>query len=328
MKILILRFSSIGDIVLTTPVIRCIKTQFPNYKVHYATKKQFENLLITNPYIDKLHLLDKDIKLLIKELKAENFDLIIDLHNNLRTKIIWLNLRIKRYAFDKINLEKWLYVNFKIDWLPHVHIVDRYMTTVAPLGVKNDGKGLDFFINENTSLQNIEIPQSYLVYAIGGQHATKKLPQNKQIELANSIKENIVLIGGKEDETDGEKLAEQCPSVLNLCGKLSIHQSALLMQNALKIYTHDTGMMHIAAALQKPIVSIWGNTTPRFGMYPYYGIINEELIMKNDELGMNNEELRMNNFKEINNLSCRPCGKIGFNQCPKGHFKCMEEQVF
>jgi len=314
MKILILRFSSIGDIVLTTPIIRCIKTQFPNYELHFATKKQFQNLLISNPYLDKIHTLEGDLQPFIQSLKAEKFDLIVDLHNNIRTKLIWANLRVKRVAFDKINFEKWLFVNFKINLLPHLHIVDRYMTTVAHLGVKNDGKGLDFFIPQNESLNSFDIPHSYIVYAIGGQHTTKKLPLQKQVELLNSLFEKVILIGGKEDSENGEKLSQKCTNTLNLCGRLTINQSAMLMQNALKIYTHDTGMMHIAAALQKPIISIWGNTTPRFGMYPYYGSNNEKSII--------------NYFQEVHNLSCRPCSKIGFEKCPKEHFKCMEEQKF
>ncbi len=316
MKILILRFSSIGDIVLTTPVLRCIKTQFPEYKLHYATKKKFEKLLISNPYIDKIHYLDKELNTLIDELQSEKFDLIIDLHNNLRTQIIWAKLWVKRIAFDKINFEKWLYVNLKIDFLPYLHIVDRYMTTVANIGVKNDGKGLDFFIDNNENISTFNLPEHYAVYVIGGQYNTKKLPLNKQIELLNSISNTVILIGGKEDTENGELLAKKCKNVINLCGQLSINQSAMVMEKSNHIYSHDTGMMHIAAALQKPITSIWGNTTPRFGMYPYYGssLLNETkpFVMLN----------------EVKHLPCRPCSKIGFNKCPKGHFKCMEMQVF
>lgn len=313
MKILVLRFSSIGDIVLTTPVVRCLKTQKPEFQIHYATKKQYSGLLINNPYIDKIHLLDGSITDLAAELKQENFDLIVDLHNNLRTVNLWSQLRVKRVKFDKLNWEKWLMVRLKVNMLPYEHIVDRYLETVSDLGIINDEKGLDYFIPEHTSLSDFKLPDNYMVYALGAQHNTKKLPLPKQIELCNSVNQTIVLIGGKEDTEAGNKLSTACNNTINLCGQLSIDQSALLMKNALKVYAHDTGMMHIAAALCKPIVSIWGNTIPEFGMTPYYPSDFDDansIIM------------------EVDNLKCRPCSKIGFDACPKGHFKCMMNQNF
>ncbi|MEQ9415680.1 MAG: glycosyl transferase, partial [Cyclobacteriaceae bacterium] len=127
MKILIIRFSSIGDIVLTTPVIRVLKTQVDNAEIHYATKARFAGLLKENPYVDKLHLLDDKLGLLITDLKREKFDHIIDLHNNLRTRIIKFSLGVKSSSFNKLNWEKWLMVNLKINKLPSLHIVDRYL---------------------------------------------------------------------------------------------------------------------------------------------------------------------------------------------------------
>ena len=313
MKILIMRFSSIGDIVLTSPVMRCIKTQFPEHQIHFATKSNFKNLLIRNRYVDKIHCLDNDINALISELKAEKFDLILDLHRNLRTRIIRTALRVKTHAFDKLNWEKWLMVNLKINMLPYEHIVDRYMDTALELKVHNDGKGLDYFIAHDCSISEFKLPATYHVYALGAQHNTKKLPLNKQRELLQNIDHPVVLIGGKEDEAAGIALANVASNAINLCGKLSIDQSALVMQGAEKVYAHDTGMMHIAAALKKPIVSIWGNTIPEFGMGPYYGMhpLSEE-----------------NQIMEVGDLRCRPCSKIGYNACPKGHFKCMEMQDF
>jgi ADP-heptose:LPS heptosyltransferase len=315
MKILVLRFSSIGDIVLTSPVMRCIKTQFPEHTIHYATKKQNATLLQFNPYIDKLHLLGEDFNSFCKDLKAEKFDMILDLHHNLRTFRIWTALRIKRHALDKLNWEKWLMVRFKINILPYIHIVDRYLDTTVQLGVKNDNRGLDFFIDPVASIRDFNLPHLYSVYAIGGQHATKKLPLNKQLELLHTTHEPIVLIGGKEDMEQGEQLAAVNPHVINCCGRMSIHQSALAIQGAVKVYSHDTGMMHIAAALKKPIISIWGNTIPEFGMAPYYP---------------EGFDASQSHVKEVKNknLDCRPCSKIGYKKCPLGHFNCMQLQEF
>jgi heptosyltransferase-2 len=250
---------------------------------------------------------------LIQNLKKENFDYIIDLHNNLRTVNIWSQLRVKRYKLDKLNWEKWLMVRLKVNVLPYMHIVDRYMDTVSHFGIENDGNGLDYFIPEQTNVSQFDLPESYAVYALGAQHNTKKLPFLKQVELCQKVNSPLVLIGGNEDKEAGEKLSRACSNAINLCGQLNIDQSALIMKNAQKVYAHDTGMMHIAAALRKPIVSIWGNTIPEFGMTPYYPQDVDDSL---------------STILEVEDLGCRPCSKIGYEKCPKGHFKCMVNQSF
>ena len=329
MKVLILRFSSIGDIVLTTPVIRTLKKQ-KGCEVHYCTKKQYRGLIDTNPYVDKVHVLDKSLDDLVKDLKKEQFDYVIDLHHNIRTLLIKLRLGVDSQSFNKLNWEKWLYVNFKINKLPNIHIVDRYMATLAPLGVSMDEEGLDYFIPERDEVEPEWLPEKYrnsfVAVAIGAQHATKRLPTPRLIELCDRINKPIVLLGGKEDAAAGEEIASfferkqanegyeeglkelnKKALVFNGCGKFNLNQSASLVKQARAVFTHDTGLMHIAAAFQKEVFSIWGNTTPFFGMYPY--------------------RTKFTVF-ENNKLSCRPCSKIGHKKCPKGHFKCMNEVVF
>lgn len=309
-KFLILRFSSIGDIVLTTPVIRCLKKQYPEAEVHFATKKQFKVLVESNPYIDKFFLLEGDLNSFVKTLQAENYDYVIDLHNNLRTSIIKYRLGKKSFSFNKLNFEKWLLVNLKINRMPDLHIVDRNLNTLESLGIKNDNKGLDYFIppNQEVNLEGIvEKNQPFVAYAIGGQHFTKKLPVGRIIELCSKIKKKIILLGGKEDQPAGELVANALgDKIYNACGKYSLNQSASILKQAEYVISHDTGLMHIASALKKKIISIWGNTVPEFGMYPYQ---TEFKIIENK------------------NLSCRPCSKIGYSKCPKGHFKCMNDLV-
>lgn len=330
-KILILRFSSIGDIVLTTPVIRCLKKQGENFEVHYCTKKSYQGLLTENPYVDKIHVLEDSLKELVTELKAEKFDYIIDLHTSLRSLMIKKKLDVKSYSFDKLNFKKYLFVNFKINKLPNVHIVDRYMDTVKALGIKNDDEGLDYFYPEKDEVEQEWLPIThqggYSAFAIGGQHATKKLPLNKLIELCAKINGPIVLLGGKEDEEDAialenffddssvtkrkeaflENELNQKVKIFNGVGKFNLNQSASLVKSANYVFTHDTGVMHIAAAFKKEVFSIWGNTSLFFGMYPY--------------------QTKFTTF-EVKDLNCRPCSKIGYNKCPKGHFKCMNDQKF
>jgi len=311
LKVLIIRFSSIGDIVLTTPVIRCLKQQLENAEIHYITKPQFKEVLSGNPYIDKLLTLKEDLLDTLKELRKVKYDLIIDLHHNQRSLIIKQALRANSRSFNKLNLQKWLMVNLKLNKLSS-HIVDRYLETVKPLGIINDGKGLDHFITKDDIVISEELPSThrngYVGWVIGAVHNTKKLPVNKIISVCKKISQPIVLIGGKLEYNDGEKISHETGTkVFNACGKFSINQSASLVQQASLIISNDTGLMHIAAAFKKQIISLWGNTVPKFGMSPYYGnsTVNSQTV-------------------EVNGLDCRPCSKIGYKQCPKKHFKCME----
>lgn len=312
MKVLIIRFSSIGDIVLTTPVIRCIKQQCVGAEVHFLTKAAYREVLVANPYIDQLHLLGKDEKELIQQLKAEAFDYIIDLHHNLRSLRFKLALGSRSRSFDKLNWAKWLLVKFKIKLLPELHIVDRYLATVAFLGIVNDGQGLDYFIPENSQLPENQLApvyrKGYVAFVIGGQHATKMLPREKILAIANLLTSPVILLGGPEDKAKGDWIAERGNGkIYNACGSFKLNESADLLRKAQAVITHDTGLMHIAAAFNQKINVVWGNTVPEFGMYPYL-----------------REKAPYNSFEQ--QLSCRPCSKIGYAACPKGHFKCMQQQ--
>lgn len=314
MKFLIIRFSSIGDIVLTTPVIRCLKKQVAEAEVHYLTKNSFKGIIESNPHVDKLHLLRDDFDETVNELKQEKFDYIIDLHRNLRTLKVKKALgKVPAYSFNKLNIRKWLLTAFKINLMPHVHIVDRYLETLKPFGVKNDGRGLDYFIPEKDVVPDTDIPAAqslgYIGIVIGAAHNTKKLPLDKLKELCTKIDHPIILLGGAEDREIGNEIASIDPiKIYNSCGKFNLNESADLVRRAKVIVTHDTGLMHIAAAFKKPIISIWGNTVPSFGMSPYFG----NTMVKND-------------LFEIKGLYCRPCSKIGYSRCPLGHFKCMRK---
>lgn len=313
-KILILRFSSIGDIVLTTPIVRCLKSQIPGVVIHYVVKNSYVNVLKNNPYIDELLVYDSNWDALLSDLKYNKYDYIIDLHHNIRTLNIKQILGIKSFSFPKLNIEKWVYTAFKINLLPKIHIVDRYFKTVKKLKVKNDGNGLDFFISEQDKLKENDLPTTHLfgfiALVIGAALETKKLPIEKIKALCNQINYPIILLGGKEDATAGNEISTiDNIKIYNSCGKFSLAESADIIKKSKLVITHDTGLMHIAAAFKKPIISIWGNTTPNFGMYPYYGTINAPHV----------------SF-EVDNLSCKPCSKIGYKRCPKKHFKCMQQQ--
>jgi ADP-heptose:LPS heptosyltransferase len=316
-KILIIRFSSIGDIVLTTPVVRCLKKQL-GAEIHYLTKRQYLPLLSANPYIDKVFTIEKNVSEVLPALRSEDYDCVVDLHKNLRTLQVRLGLffKVKWLTFNKLNFEKWLLTALKINRLPtrpsgKLHIVDRYLAAVVPLGVKNDGIGLDFHQSQPLPPSSLIPHPSFIAFAIGAQYQTKRLPTLKIIEICRGIQQPIVLLGGKAEEAEGEQIAREAGGhVTNLCGKLSLEESAAVLRQAALVITHDTGMMHIAAAFQKKILSIWGNTVPALGMYPYYGAANPD----------------QNTSFEVEGLRCRPCSKIGHQACPKGHFQCMNGQ--
>jgi ADP-heptose:LPS heptosyltransferase len=310
-KFLIIRFSSIGDIVLTTPVVRCLKNQVEGSEIHYLTKKAFVPILIHNPYIDRIHVLDDSLGKVINDLKQLQFDYVIDLHHNLRTSIVKARLNILAFSFNKLNIEKWLMVNCKINRLPSIHIVDRYLETAKLFNIQNDGKGLDYFIAPIDEVNIADLPKThqngYVGVVIGAKHNTKRMPRAKTASIVRKINLPVIILGGKEDCEDGEFIQQQSGELCyNVCGKYNLGQSASLVQKARVIITHDTGLMHIAAAFKKKIISIWGNTIPEFGMFPYQPHPDSQMF-------------------EVKGLQCRPCSKIGYKACPKKHFKCMNE---
>ncbi|HKK74178.1 MAG TPA: glycosyltransferase family 9 protein [Saprospiraceae bacterium] len=324
-KILIIRFSSIGDIVLTTPVIRALRQQL-NAEIHFLTKPAFASIVAANPYVSQVFSLREEMNETLSALAAEKYELIVDLHKNLRSQRVKFALGGKSVSFDKLNLQKWILVNLKWNFLPAKHIVDRYLEPVRYLGVQYDGQGLDFFIpkaeeidvavladqffshqeKERADLAN----QRFVALVVGAAHATKRLLPEQLAAIARQIQAPVLLLGGPDDREVGAAIAEKAgPQVRSLCGKYTLAGSASLVRQAAVVISHDTGLMHIAAAFNRPIISVWGNTIPELGMSPFYE--------SNESRGV---------IMEVKGLSCRPCSKIGFDKCPKGHFKCMKEQ--
>ncbi len=313
-KILIIRFSSIGDIVLTTPVIRCLQQQLEgNVELHYLTKNQYKGILCSNPRITKVYGIEKSTNKIINELKNEHYDFIIDLHKNLRSKRVIQKLKVIAFDFDKLNYQKWVMTAFKINILPKIHIVERYLNAVKALGVENDGMGLEYNIPEIDEVVLSALPDThqfgYVSFAIGAQHPTKRLPLEKMCDILKQLNLPVVLLGGKDDIESSNFIKNSVgDKVFVGCGKYNLNQSASIVKHSNVLLTHDTGLMHIGAALGVNIVSVWGNTIPEFGMYPYYPKNPEKFVI------FENKE-----------LSCRPCSKIGYDKCPKRHFNCMEQ---
>jgi len=310
-KVLIIRFSSIGDIVLTTPVVRNLYSQMHGgAEIHYLTKNRFKGILEPNPYLEKVFGIEKSTNEVVEDLKAEGYDYVIDLHMNLRSLRVKRALKILSFGFRKLNFRKWLLVNFGMNRMPPVHIVDRYMESVRPFGIVNDQEGLDFFIPDEASDLPVSIPEAhqkgFIALAIGAAHWRKRPRTEQYVEIIRQIDFPFVLLGGPAENDEGEKIADQFGErVWNAAGKLSLSGSAFLVKTSSLIITPDTGMMHIAAAFKKPIISIWGATVPDFGMYPY---LNENL------------DVRI----QADHLSRRPCSKLG-TKCKYKPCRCIDE---
>lgn len=315
MKILVVRFSSIGDVVLTTPVIRAIKEQCPDFEIQFITKEVFRSLVEYNPHISKVHTFKRSIKEVMPQLKLERFDRIIDLHHNLRSVILSFYLGVKAERFRKLNLLKWILVNLKWKVMPDLHVVDRYFGAVRILGVQNDQKGAELFLSVQ---DKVDVKHelgfesgNYIAVAIGAQFATKRMPEELLVNVLQKLEFPAVLCGGENDAEMAELVIKSLPKKLinNACGKFSLLQSASIVSQSATLITNDTGLMHIASCFNIPTVSVWGNTVPELGMYPYFP--------KNKALY---------SIHQVEGLKCRPCSKIGFQSCPKGHFDCMRNQ--
>lgn len=314
MKVLVVRFSSIGDVVLTTPILRALKTQL-NCEIHFITKKAFNGILENNPNIDKIFTIEKSINEVVSELKTERYDCVIDLHKNLRTFALKRKLGCTSYSFPKLNLEKWLLVNLKRRSMPDKHVIDRYFETVIPLGVMNDFLPCEYHIQAHDEVNISDVfdlaPKSFVSIAIGAQFATKRMPLNKLQSIIQQIKQPIILVGGPSDKDLSEELVRSFTDkvIYTACGNFNLSQSTSIVKQSAVLLTNDTGMMHIASCFEIPTVSVWGNTVPELGMYPYFP-----------------SKKALFSIHEVKGLSCRPCSKIGYNECPKKHFNCMQLQ--
>ena len=333
MRLLFIRFSSIGDIVFTTPAIRCAKQQIPGVEIHFLTKAAMKAVTIGNPYIDHFHYFDKDLQATINQLKACKFDYIIDLHKNYRTYQIQKALGVPSLSYEKLSLQKFLLTKLHLNFMPMRHIADRCLDALSSLGIVNDGKGLDYFIPKETTINNSALPASfesgYIALVIGASYATKKLPVSALQNLCHKIPYPIVLIGGKEDEAQGAAVEAINPiKIWNACGKFNLQESALLVKQAKTVISHDTGFLYIACAFHKKTVAIWGATSPALQVEPYYPTVqqvNQTTLNTNTAPTiLNYNEMYFNAI--VPNLPCQPCSNYGTNHCPQGHFACMQQQ--
>ena len=300
-KILVLRFSSIGDIVLTTPVIRCLKLQL-DAEIDFLTKCEYKDLIILNPNINEVLTLS-NLSKTIDILRRKDYDFVIDLQKNILSLKIRLALRVKSYTFSKNNFKRYLLIYFGINLL-NDHIVDRYFKAVKKLNVYNDNNGIDYFTNKTNIDFNVE--QDYICWCLSGSYENKRLSIKQIKNIISKLHIPVLLIGGQAEKDSSDRIINSIESknVFNLCGETTINESAFFIKKSKLFLTNDTGMMHIASAFSMPIISFWGCTKPSLGFSAYLP---------------NNKSKNI-----ISNLSERPCSKHG-SYCRVQSEGCIKE---
>ena len=320
MKILCIRLRAIGDVVVTTPVYRALKRQL-GAEVHALVQAVPALVLAHNPHVDRV-LLHGSPEAEASRLRAAGYDLVVDLHCNLRSHRLRLALGLPAVGYRKRNLEKWLLTR-GIDVLGREHLVDRYFRALAPLGIADDGEGLDYFVQPGelaaarekvADATGAPPPGAFTALVLAATRLTKRPTAELAAAIVARSPRPVVLFGGGDvralaDEVTA-RLAPAGPEVVDACGRLGLRESCALLAEAACVVTPDTGLMHVAAALDRPIVTLWGNTAPGFGMYAF------------------NARARPGRVADaaVAGLDCHPCSRIGYGACPRGHFRCMRDQ--
>ncbi len=321
MNILIIRLSSIGDILLTTAFIRQTRRTFPEADIDFVIKKKFAGLIHSNPHINRVYeyndLGPTKVSDFAKRFTGSEYDYIFDLHNNLRSIYLRHKINAKnKYYIRKNKLAQIAFVKLKNRQLyPYKDIPQRYLDVGHPAGISDDGKGLEIFWNSDTETgitnkfnkMGIDTSNSIIGLAPGAGYFTKRWPVEYFARLVGLINEhstyNIAIIGGDNEKEISRKL-EHLPGVYNLCGKLSIIESGIAISKFKCLVSNDSGMMHMATAVNTPVLALFGSSVKEFGFYPYRA---KAVVVDNK------------------NAKCRPCSHVGKNKCPQKHFNCMQE---
>jgi len=327
-KTLIVRFSSVGDIVLSSLLVRVFRQRFPHAQIDYLVKSEFADLVRYNPHVSRVLEFPqngrfKDLADFRRQILNEKYDLIIDLHDSLRSRYVCAGtprvVRVKKRKVARFILVKSKWDVYELfGGAPSV--AERYLETVQPFGVADDGKGLEFFVPGESSskvaglLNDPAISGGMIGICPSARHNTKMWLKEGFAEVASTLAlkydRSVALFGSLEERgrcREIEELIRQRGGniqVMNLAGKHSLAETAAAMDHCSVVITNDSGLMHIATARKRKVVAIFGSTVKEFGFAPFG---TESVVVENDSVW------------------CRPCTHIGRAACPKGHFKCMKD---
>ena len=330
-KILIIQTAFIGDVILTTPLIRLVSQNFPEAEIHFLTIPSSKNTVETLTYISKLWIYDKHdrergliaFSRLIRKLRLVQFDLVITPHRSLRTALLaFLSGIPVRIGFK--NSMGWFLFTRTVKYPSKIHEIERNLKLVEPLNIiahqkelpeiqitRRDKNSVDEWIKE----KKIPKPEKIIAMAPGSVWFTKRWPVNYFRELAGKFSESgygIIFVGSKDDEYLYRDINQpKNPSFYNAMGLFTLRQTAEIIRRSQLLISNDSAPTHIGVAVKTKVLTIFGSTIPEYGFYPYGN--NDRII-------------------EIENLYCRPCTDHGRHSCPQKHFRCMlkitPEQVF
>lgn len=324
--------SSLGDVLLTTPLIRILRKKYPNAEIDFLVRPEYSELLRHNPHVTNLLLYDiregfPGLQKLKRKLRSENYHVLLDLHRNLRS--IYLRLRTpfspfsnaKIYRIKKNQIIRFLLVKLKINLYRKIYgspipVWKKYILAAKPLGLEPDGQGLEFFLPPELSniipTQINELPPGNwkVVMAPGARHFTKRWLPEYFAELIRRLHQSYglktILVGGPEDVAVTNNILQLLPDQIaaSFAAKLSISETASVIKNAALVISNDSGLMHVASAFNRPLIAIFGSTVEELGFFPYS---SKAVVLENE------------------GLYCRPCSHIGRGSCPEKHFRCMKE---
>jgi ADP-heptose:LPS heptosyltransferase len=316
MNILLLRLSSLGDCMLTTPVVGGLAA-LPNARVVVATRPAYAQVYANNPHVAQC--IEVNTNLPFNEQKKAlveggPYDCVIDLHDSLRTRLLRRGLSRRIMVVYKRALQRRLLVSMKIDLMRGApDVLGRYFETVSSLSVVDDGTGPELFIGGTPLPDGAWFASANPVIAIapGARHFTKRYPADLSAQVVARLIERgmrVLIVGGGDDREIVDDVIHRVDPgirdfILDRAGSWSIHQTARALDACAAVLTNDSGLMHIAWARKRPTIAIFGSTVHQFGFVPRSGCT----------------------VLEREGLSCRPCSHVGRAECPKGHFNCMRE---
>ena len=317
-RFLIIRLGSIGDIILTTPLIRALRKAYPNSLIDYLVKEEFLELLQNNPHIDNVYSINsgyglKEILKWRKKIISNEYTSILDLHRSIRSILmtIWLARvelgKLNKNLFKRIVLVK-LGINLYKQIAP---VTQRYFEAAQRYDLVDDGLGTELFHDGKIPMKiaNTSESKNFIVMAPGAGYFTKRWLPEYFAKLADKLIEKnnaeVYLIGSAADREVCNEIRKSMNNDVNdLSGLYSILETAAIIDASDALITNDSGMMHVAVSQKKPVLAFFGSTTEELGFFPYGG---KYKVLENKQ------------------LNCRPCSHVGRDKCPKRHFKCMKE---
>lgn len=323
--ILVVRFSAIGDILLTTPLLRAIRTRHPGARIAFLTKEKYVPLLSDNPNVNEVFgIQDEDgLRAIAETIKSVRYTHLLDLHGNLRTLGLRAIARGPWRTFSKRRLERQVLISTKRDIYPAATpMAERYFEAAADLDLDIDGDPPDFFLAPEAEeragerLAELGLGQGRALVAIapGAAHATKTWPTDGWTRLVRrlvSTGAEVVVVGGPEDGevantvvagVRGRLSGAEERRIVSAAGLLSLQESGAVIRRAAALISGDTGAMHMATGVGTPVVALFGPTVRQFGFFPY--------------------QAQRSSVVELP-LECRPCSAQGGPVCPLGHHRCM-----